>query len=62
MQDHMELGELEYHLAMTTDDIEASVKLHENLIALSLLMRDGDIFYRRSDGYWIELYQRRDLR
>ena len=51
-----ELGELEYHLAMTTDDIEASVKLHEELDCIVFVNEGmGIYFIEDPDGYWIEI-------
>ena len=51
-----ELGELEYHLAMTTDDIEASVKLHEELDCIVFVNEGmGVYFIEDPDGYWIEI-------
>ena len=40
------LGELEYHLAMATEDMKAAHELHEKM---------GVICYENPDGYWIEI-------
>ena len=51
-----DLGEIEYHLAMTTDDMEASRRLHEELGCICFVNEDmGIYFIEDPDGYWIEV-------
>ena len=51
-----DLGELEYHLAMRTDDIEAAHKKHEEMgIICFENPAMGIYFINDPDGYWIEI-------
>ena len=51
-----DLGELEYHLAMRTDDIEAAHKKHEEMGVICFENPAmGIYFITDPDGYWIEI-------
>lgn len=51
-----DLGEIEYHIAFTTDDMEASRKLHKELGCICFVNEDmGIYFIEDPDGYWIEI-------
>ncbi len=55
-KDPYNLGEQEFHLAMTIDDIEAAVKLHEELDCIVYVNEGmGVYFIEDPDGYWIEI-------
>ena len=50
------LGELEYHLALETDDMEAAHKLHEEMDVICYENPGmGIYFISDPDGYWIEI-------
>lgn len=50
------LGELEYHLAMETDDMETLHKRHEEMGCICYENPDmGIYFISDPDGYWIEI-------
>ena len=50
------LGELEYHLALETDDMEAAHTLHEKLGVICYENPGmGIYFISDPDGYWIEI-------
>lgn len=50
------LGDLEYHLAFTTDDFEASHKKHEKMGCICFENPSmGIYFITDPDGYWIEI-------
>ena len=50
------LGELEYHLALETDDMEALHKRHEEMGCICYENPDmGIYFISDPDGYWIEI-------
>lgn len=50
------LGELEYHLAMATDDMKASHELHEKMGVICYENPAmGIYFINDPDGYWIEI-------
>ena len=50
------LGELEYHLALETDDMEAAHKLHEEMGVICYENPGmGLYFISDPDGYWIEI-------
>ena len=50
------LGELEYHLALETDDMETAHKLHEEMGVICYENpRMGIYFISDPDGYWIEI-------
>ncbi|RKJ32391.1 lactoylglutathione lyase [bacterium 1XD42-8] len=51
-----DLGELEYHLAMETDDYESSYKKHQNMGCVCYTNDAmGIYFIHDPDGYWIEI-------
>ena len=50
------LGELEYHLALETDDMEAAHKLHGEMGVICYENPGmGIYFISDPDGYWIEI-------
>ena len=50
------LGELEYHLSLETDDMEALHKRHEEMGCICYENPDmGIYFISDPDGYWIEI-------
>lgn len=50
------LGELEYHLAFTVDDMEAAHKKHEEMGCICYENEGmGIYFINDPDGYWIEI-------
>jgi len=50
------LGELEYHLALETDDMEAAHKMHEEMGVICYENPGmGIYFISDPDGYWIEI-------
>lgn len=50
------LGELEYHLALETDDMDALHKRHEEMGCICYENPDmGIYFISDPDGYWIEI-------
>ena len=50
------LGELEYHLALETDDMEALHNRHEEMGCICYENPDmGIYFISDPDGYWIEI-------
>ena len=50
------LGELEYHLALETDDMETAHKLHEEMGVICYENPGmGIYFISDPDGYWIEI-------
>ena len=50
------LGELEYHLALETDDMDAAHKLHEEMGVICYENPGmGIYFISDPDGYWIEI-------
>ena len=55
------LGDLEYHLALETDDMEAAHKNHEELGVICYENHDmGIYFISDPDGYWIEIIPKKD--
>jgi lactoylglutathione lyase len=51
-----DLGECEYHLALATDDMDGSLKLHEEMGAVCFKNESmGIYFIEDPDGYWIEV-------
>ncbi len=55
------LGDLEYHLALETDDMEAAHKKHEELGVICYENPDmGIYFISDPDGYWIEIIPKKD--
>lgn len=59
LRDHPEaydLGEVEFHLAVRTDDYEAAHKLHEEMGCICYENQEmGLYFIEDPDGYWIEV-------
>ena len=50
------LGELEYHLAMATEDMKAAHELHEKMNVICYENPAmGIYFINDPDGYWIEI-------
>ena len=55
-----DLGELEYHLAMQTDDMEAAHKKHEEMGCICFENPEmGIYFIQDPDGYWLEIIPQR---
>lgn len=55
------LGDLEYHLALKTDDMEAAHKKHEELGVICYENPGmGIYFISDPDGYWIEIIPKKD--
>lgn len=51
-----DLGEVEYHLALTAEDMEAAHDLHEKMGCICFENPDmGIYFIEDPDGYWIEI-------
>lgn len=51
-----DLGEIEYHLAMTADDFDAAKALHEKMDCICYINESmGIYFIEDPDGYWIEI-------
>ena len=51
-----DLGECEYHLALTTEDMEASRRHHEAMGCVCFVNDAmGIYFIEDPDGYWIEI-------
>lgn len=52
-----DLGEQEFHLALMTDDIEASLQKHEAMgcVVQRPKVPGGFYFLEDPDGYWIEI-------
>lgn len=51
-----DLGDEEFHLAMTTDDMDAAHKLHEEMGCICYENEAmGIYFINDPDGYWIEI-------
>ncbi|MBM6990689.1 VOC family protein [Mobilibacterium timonense] len=51
-----DLGEVEYHLAFTADDMKAAHDLHEEMGCICFENPDmGIYFIEDPDGYWIEI-------
>ena len=59
LRDHpqkYDLGELEFHLALKTDDYEAALKKHQEMgIVVFVNEKMGIYFIQDLDGYWIEI-------
>ena len=57
------LGDLEYHLAMETEDMEEAHKKHEELGVICYENPDmGIYFISDPDGYWIEVVPQKDMK
>ena len=55
------LGDLEYHLALETDDMEADHKKHEELCVIFYENHDMWIYFISDpDVYWIEIIPKKD--
>lgn len=51
-----DLGECEFHLAMVTDDYEASLRKHQEMGCVCYINEEmGIYFINDPDGYWIEI-------
>lgn len=51
-----DLGEQEFHLAMTADDMEAAYKKHQEMGAICFENPSMGIYFLEDpDGYWIEI-------
>ncbi len=51
-----DLGEVEYHLAFKTDDMEAAHRLHEQMGCICFENPSMGIYFLEDpDGYWIEI-------
>lgn len=59
LKDHpqkYDLGEEEFHLALTVDDYEASLKKHQDMDCVCFINEAmGIYFINDPDGYWIEI-------
>ena len=54
--DAYDIGEAEFHLALTTDDMAAERKLHEEMGCVVFVNESmGIYFIEDPDGYWIEI-------
>ena len=57
------LGDLEYHLAMETEDMEEAHKKHEELGVICYENPDMEIYFISDpDGYWIEVVPKKDMK
>ena len=55
-KDRYDLGDEEFHLALRTDDYEASLKKHRNMGCVAMENEKmGIYFITDPDGYWIEI-------
>ncbi len=55
-----DLGEVEFHLAMMTEDMEAARKLHEEMGIICFENPSmGIYFVEDPEGYWIEVIPKR---
>ena len=53
-----DLGEIEYHLALTADDFEAAHRKHQEMGCICFENPAmGIYFIEDPDGYWIEILQ-----
>lgn len=51
-----DIGEAEFHLALTTEDMDAARKLHEEMGCVVFVNEKmGIYFIEDPDGYWIEI-------
>ena len=51
-----DIGEAEYHLALTSDDMAEARKLHEKMGCIAFVNESmGIYFITDPDGYWIEI-------
>ena len=56
-----DLGEMEYHLAIETDDMEAVHALHEKMGCICYENpKMGIYFIQDPDGYWIEIIPKKE--
>lgn len=59
LKDHpqkYDLGEVEFHLAMETEDYTEALKKHQEMGCVCLINEDmGIYFIEDPDGYWIEI-------
>ena len=55
-----DLGECEFHLALTADDYEASLKKHKEMDCVCYINEGTGIYFIADpDGYWIEIIPKR---
>ena len=63
LKDHpqaYDLGECEFHLALTADDYEASLKKHKEMDCVCYIYEGMVIYFIADpDGYWIEIIPKR---
>ena len=63
LKDHpqkYDLGECEFHLALTADDYETSLKKHKEMDCVCYINEGmGIYFISDPDGYWIEIIPKR---
>ncbi len=51
-----DLGECEFHLALSTEDYESSLKKHQEMNCVCFINEDmGIYFIEDPDGYWVEI-------
>ena len=59
LKDHpqkYDLGEVEFHLALETEDYDAALKKHQEMGCVCLINHEmGIYFIEDPDGYWIEI-------
>ena len=59
-KDHYDLGDDEFHLAFTTDDMEAAHKKHEEMGCICFENpKMGIYFINDPDDYWLEIVPKR---
>lgn len=59
-KDKYDLGDEEFHLAFTTDDMEGSRKKHEEMGCIEFVNEKmGIYFITDPDGYWLEIVPER---
>lgn len=55
-KEHYDLGELEYHLAFTTNEYEKCLNKHKEMNCIEFINEEmGIYFITDPDGYWIEI-------
>lgn len=59
LRDHpqkYDLGEVEFHLALETEDYDAALKKHQDMGCVCFINNEmGIYFIEDPDGYWIEI-------
>ena len=59
-KDRYDLGECEFHLALETDDYDASYEKHKNMGCICYENKAmGIYFIEDPDGYWIEIIRKK---